>query len=99
MTDKILRAQLYSENEHAEGRVLILSLGGTGIEKNSDDLQKNLKESLDLVPYLKDGEKRIDYIALTQKDSADLTSFDIASISETIHYYQNEYDGYVIIGG
>ena len=91
--------QNYSSNPHLEGRVLILSMGGTGIENSSDSLQENLRQSLDLIPYLKDGAGRIDYLALVQKDSTNLTSFDVAGIAETIHHYQNDYDGYVIIAG
>lgn len=99
MSEKTQHPQLYSEFPATEGRVLILSLGGTGIERNSTDLQQNLRESLDLVPYLKDGAGHIDYLALAQKDSSDLTAFDVASISSTIHRYQNDYDGFVVIGG
>ncbi len=89
----------YSENPKREEKVLILSLGGVGIERLSDDLNYNLKESLNLVPYLRDEAGRIDALALAQKDSSDLTSFEIASIAETIRDYQNDYDGFVIIGG
>jgi len=99
MERELIQTQNYSENLKAEGRVLILSLGGTGIEKISENLNDNLRASLDLIPYLKDGARKIDYLALVQKDSADLTSFDIASIAQTIHKYQNDYDGFVIIGG
>lgn len=89
----------YSENAKRSEKVLILGLGGVGIERLSEDLNFNLKESLDLVPYLKDEAGKIDALALTQKDSTDLTSFEIASIGKTIHDYQNDYDGFVIIGG
>ncbi|OGE30933.1 hypothetical protein A2631_04610 [Candidatus Daviesbacteria bacterium RIFCSPHIGHO2_01_FULL_44_29] len=96
MTNKIFT---YSENPHKDGKVLVLSLGGLGIERPTEDLNFNLRESLDLVPYLKDEAGRIDCLALSQKDSADLTSFEIADIAKTIKDYQNDYDGFVVIGG
>ncbi len=89
----------YSENPKRDEKVLILGIGGVGIERLSEDLNYNLKESLDLVPYLKDEAGRIDAIALTQKDSSDLTSFEIAKIGKTIADYQNDYDGFVIVSG
>ena len=89
----------YSENPNRDEKVLILGVGGIGIEHFSDDLNHSLKESLNLVPYLKDEAGRIDALALAQKDSSDLTSFEIASIAKTISDYQNDYDGFVIIGG
>lgn len=89
----------YSENPKKEEKILILSLGGVGIERLSEDLNSNLRESLNLVPYLKNEAGRIDAIALAQKDSSDITSFEIAEIANTIRDYQNDYDGFVIIGG
>lgn len=99
MVENTQQVNLYSENSAIEGRVLILSLGGTGIEKISDDLNKNLKESLDLIPYLKESAGKIDYLALIQSDSSDITAIEVASISKTIYRYQNDYDGFVVIGG
>lgn len=99
MSNGTYRIFTYSENPRRDEKVLILGLGGVGIERLSEDLNFNLRESLDLVPYLKDEAGRIDAVALTQKDSSDLTSFEIASISKTVMDYQNDYDGFVIIGG
>ncbi len=100
MSEELIhQVEVYSENPHAEGRVLILSLGGAGVQNNTNDLNQNLRCALDLVPYLKDAAGKIDYLALSQKDSADLTSTEVANISKTIFKYQNSYDGFVIVGG
>jgi len=99
MGNKNNEVKTYSENQHAEGRVLLIGLGGAGIEMNHENMNENMKESLDLVPYLSKGAKQIDYVALTQKDSADLTATDISNISKSIHACQNDYDGFVVIGG
>lgn len=89
----------YSETPHREGRVLILTVGGAGIPRVHADMMDNLREGLDLVPYLSESAGKIDYLALVVKDSADLTATDVASIPKTIARYQNQYDGFVVIGG
>ena len=90
----------YSANTHREGTVLILAIGGAGIPKTSStNIEQNLKEALDLVPYLSECAGTIHYLPLLQKDSADLTAFDIASISSTIYRFRNNYDGFIIISG
>lgn len=99
MENKNKQIQTFSENKDKEGRVLLISLGGAGIENRHEDLNENLREAIEVVPYLSQSAGKIDYIALTQKDSSDLTSFEVASISKTIRQYQNAYDGFVIIGG
>ena len=78
---------------------MILSLGGAGVEARHEDFNENLRETLDLVPYLKKSAGCIDYVAVTQKESADLTAFEVAEIAKIIAHYQNEYDGFVIMGG
>ncbi|MEI8230357.1 MAG: asparaginase domain-containing protein, partial [Candidatus Peregrinibacteria bacterium] len=89
----------FSVNPHREGRVLILALGGAGVPRTHTDMNQNLREGLDLVPYLSDSAGKIDYLALVIKDSADLTATDVASIAKTIYHFQNQYDGFVVIAG
>lgn len=91
--------QTYSKNPHAEGHILILGYGGAGIIRESGDMNENLKRSFDLVPYLDTCAGQIDYQCLFLKDSADLTADDVALIGQTIHQFQNEYDGFVVVGG
>ena len=91
--------QTYSTNPHREGRVLIIAAGGAGIPHTEGDLNDNLRSGLELVPYLSDSAGKIDYIAPIRKDSADMTSFDVANIARIIYKYQNSYDGFVVIAG
>ncbi|MFA5047568.1 MAG: asparaginase domain-containing protein [Patescibacteria group bacterium] len=93
------KIQQYSKQEGVEGSVLAIGYGGAGILKDSADFNDNLKRSFDLVPYLHTCAGQIDYVCLFLKDSADLTAEDVASIAETIREYQNDYDGFVVIGG
>ena len=99
MTQKNQQIETFSQNENQEGRVLIIGLGGAGVERKYEDINQNFRESLDLVPYLVDSAGKIDFMALCQKDSADLTSFEVSNIAKTIFQYQNDYDGFVIVGG
>ncbi|MFA6992423.1 MAG: asparaginase domain-containing protein [Candidatus Gracilibacteria bacterium] len=89
----------YSKNPGIEGRILILGYGGAGIVRDGIDLDDNFKRSFDLVPYLDTCAGQIDYECLFLKDSADLTADDVSLIGQTIRQYQNEYDGFVIVGG
>lgn len=89
----------FSKNPNRDGRVLILAVGGAGIPSEHSDLNVNLLEALLKVPYLEDNAERIDFLALLRKDSADMTPEDVASISEVIFKYQNDYDGFVVIAG
>jgi L-asparaginase/Glu-tRNA(Gln) amidotransferase subunit D len=89
----------YSRNEGIEGAVLVIGFGGAGIIRESQNPNENLKRSFDLVPYLKTCAGQIDFTCLFLKDSSDLTADDVALISETVRDHQNEYDGFVVIGG
>src|SRR3989344_5334010 len=99
MSGQIQQALNFSENPNAKGRVLILAVGGAGIPKKHQNTADNLREGLLLVPYLSDCAAKIDYISLAQKDSADLSVLEVASIAATIQRYQNQYHGFVVIAG
>lgn len=99
MDGQLVQIKTFSENNRAQGRVLVLAIGGAGIPKYHQDINENLKSSLALVPYLSDSAAKIDYISLAQKDSADLTTVEIANVSRVIHRYQNQYDGFIVIAG
>jgi L-asparaginase len=99
MSNHSERIYNFSDNLLAKGRVLIIAVGGAGIPKRYENINENLREGLSLVPYLSDSAARIDYISLAQKDSADLTSTEIAGIARTIQISQNSYDGFVVIAG
>ncbi len=100
MSHLIAKAQNFSQNPHREGRVLVLSLGGAGIPNHDEkDLHGNLRTALELTPYLSDIAGLIDYLGLAQKDSADLSTTEVACVAETIYRYQNSYDGFVVIAG
>ncbi|OGY87083.1 MAG: hypothetical protein A2233_04000 [Candidatus Kerfeldbacteria bacterium RIFOXYA2_FULL_38_24] len=89
----------FSTNPNREGRVLILAVGGAGIPNTHYNLNENLREALEKIPYLVDSAQKIDYLALLKKDSADMTAQDVASIATTIYQYQNAYDGFVVVAG
>jgi len=89
----------FSTNPIREGRVLVIAIGGAGIPHAQDNVNDNLRLALEKVPYLSDNAGKIDYLALFRKDSADMTSVDVASIAQTIYKYQNNYDGFVVIAG
>ncbi|MFH1253428.1 MAG: asparaginase domain-containing protein [Candidatus Uhrbacteria bacterium] len=89
----------FSINPNREGRVLIIAVGGAGIPHAYKNTNDNLRLALEKVPYLSDNAGKIDYLALFRKDSADITAAEVASISQTIYKYQNNYDGFVVIAG
>lgn len=89
----------FSTNPNRVGRVLVIAIGGAGIPHVHKNVTDNLRLALEKVPYLSDNAGKIDYLALFRKDSADMTSVDVASISKTIYQYQNNYDGFVVIAG
>ena len=64
----------FSTNPNREGRVLILAVGGAGIPNTHYNLNENLREALEKIPYLVDSAQKIDYLALLKKDSADMTA-------------------------
>lgn len=99
MSNPINKVCNYSVQPAVEGSILIIGYGGAGIIRDSKDENENLKKSFDLVPYLQTCAGRIDYTCLFLKDSADLTADDVALISQTVRQFQNEYDGFVVIGG
>ncbi|OHB25778.1 MAG: hypothetical protein A2542_03830 [Parcubacteria group bacterium RIFOXYD2_FULL_52_8] len=89
----------FSTDPLRTGRVLIIAVGGAGIPNLTPDPTANLLAGLDQVPYLKASAGKIDYTALARKDSADMTSVDVAAIAKTIYRYENNYDGFVVIAG
>ncbi|HEV7449654.1 MAG TPA: asparaginase domain-containing protein [Candidatus Paceibacterota bacterium] len=99
MNGQVSQPLNFSENTLAKGRVLVLAVGGAGMPRKNQNINDNLKEALSMVPYLSDAAARIDYLSLAQKDSADLTTLEIATIGNTIQRYQNQYDGFVVIAG
>jgi L-asparaginase len=99
MSSKTPQIGTFSENPHREGRVLIIAIGGAGIPRTHVNLNDNLKEALETVPYLSDSAGKIDYFTPVLKDSADMTADDVAGVAALIYKHQNEYDGFVVIAG
>ncbi|MFA6422082.1 MAG: asparaginase domain-containing protein [Candidatus Buchananbacteria bacterium] len=93
------KIQQYCKQQGVEGSVLIIGYGGAGILKDNADFNTNLTRSFDLVPYLHTCAGQIDYTCLFLKDSADLTAEDVALVAEIIREHQNDYDGFVVVGG
>ncbi|MFA5993246.1 MAG: asparaginase domain-containing protein [Candidatus Pacearchaeota archaeon] len=81
------------------GKVLVIGIGGAGIPSESKILNENLRKALNYVPYLNTSAGQIDYIMLTQKDSADLSPEEVAMIAKVIYDLQSDYDGFVVISG